>query len=107
MNGCGRTSGKGMDLKALIEQKRTQILEIAYRHGAKNVRVFGSVARGEFDVSSDIDFLVQLEDNRTLLDHAALLLDLQTLLGCHVDVVTENRLRPAIRDRILKEAVSL
>jgi len=86
---------------------RAEILRIAARHGARNVRVFGSVARGEADERSDVDFLVEFETGRSLFDHAALLLDLEQLLECEVDVITERALRPRIRERILREAVFL
>jgi predicted nucleotidyltransferase len=91
----------------LIIQKRTDILRLASRHGAHNVRLFGSAARGEADALSDIDILVDLEPGRSLLDLGGLLMDLQELLGCPVDVVTEKGLRPRIRERVLREAVSL
>ena len=91
----------------LIIQKLTDILRLASRHGAHNVRLFGSAARGEADVLSDIDILVDLEPGRSLLDLGGLLMDLQELLGCPVDVVTEKGLRPRIRERVLREAVSL
>jgi predicted nucleotidyltransferase len=71
------------------------------------VRVFGSVARGEADEKSDIDLLVDLEKGRSLLDLAGLLVDLEELLGCKVDVVPEDSLRERIRGRVLKEAVAL
>ena len=76
-------------------------------HGARNIRVFGSVARGEADEKSDIDFLVEMEPGRSLLDLGGLLMDLQEVLGRDVDVVTERGLNPRIRDRVLKEAVAL
>ena len=91
----------------LIIQKRTDILRLASRHGAHNVRLFGSAARGEADALSDIDILVDLEPGRSLLDLGGLLMDLQELLGCPVDVVTEKGLRPRMRERVLREAVSL
>jgi predicted nucleotidyltransferase len=91
----------------LIIQKRTDILRLASRHGAHNVRLFGSAARGEADALSDIDILVDLEPGRSLLDLGGLLMDLQELLGCPVDVVTEKGLRPRIRERVLREAVFL
>ena len=91
----------------LIDQKRPDILRLAARHGAHNVRIFGSVARGEADVLSDIDILVDLGPDRSLLDLGGLLMDLQELLGCPVDVVTEKSLRPRIRERVLREAVSV
>jgi hypothetical protein len=91
--------------EALLKEKREEILRIAARHGARNVRVFGSVARGEADVQSDIDLLVEFEPDRSLLDHAALWLELQELLGCKVDVVSEGGVKARIRDRVLREAL--
>ena len=85
----------------------TKILQSAAERGAYNVRIFGSVARGEADESSDFDFLVDMEPGRSLLDLGGLLMDLQDLLGCPVDVVTERGLRKRIRDQVLKEAVAL
>ena len=96
-----------MDVSEILEQKRKEILEIAAMHGAQNVRVFGSVSRSEAGPGSDVDFLIELEQGRTLLDHAALYLELKQLLGCEVDVVTENGLRPRLRDRVLKEAIPI
>ena len=94
-----------MTVQELIHGKRDEILRLAARHGASNVRLFGSVARGEAGPESDVDFLVELEPGRSLLDHAALLLDLEDLLGRRVDVVTDRGLRLKIRDRVLREAV--
>ena len=88
----------------LLLSKRQEIMQIASRNGAYNVRVFGSVARGEARPDSDVDFLVNLEANRSLLDLARLLCELQTLLDCPVDVVTEAGLRPRLRSQVLKEA---
>jgi predicted nucleotidyltransferase len=93
-----------MDAETLLKSKRKDILRIAARHGAYNVRVFGSVARGEARPDSDIDFLVNLEENRSLLDLARMLRELQALLNCKVDVVTEAGLRPRIRPQVLKDA---
>lgn len=87
--------------------KKEKILEIADRYGAYNVRVFGSVARGEAHPDSDIDILVDMEPGRSLFDLGGLLFDLQQLLGVDVDVVTENGLRSRIRERVLNEAVPL
>lgn len=96
-----------MGIDELLKAKREEILRIAAKHGAYNVRIFGSVVRGEAGPESDVDILVDLEPGRSLLDHAALLLELQDLLGCKVDVVTERGLRARIRDRVLQEAVPL
>ena len=96
-----------MGLDLLLKEKREEILRIAAKHGARNVRVFGSVARGEADERSDIDFLVEFEPGRSLLDHSALVLDLEDLLGRKVDVVTEGGLYWLLRRRILKEARAL
>ena len=90
-----------------FQDKRQTILQIARRHGATNVRVFGSVSRGEARADSDVDFLVDLDEGRSLFDLGGLLIDLQELLGCRVDVVTEKGLRSRIRERVLREAISL
>jgi predicted nucleotidyltransferase len=91
----------------LLREKREDILRIASKRGASNVRVFGSVACGEADAKSDIDLLVDLEPGRSLFDLGGLLMDLQDLLGHNVDVVTERGLRERIRERVLKEAIPL
>ena len=96
-----------MAIQTLLREKREEILRIAARHGARRVRLFGSVARGDADPQSDVDVLVDFERGRSLFDHAALMLELEALLGCKVDVVTERGLRDRIRDRVLKEAVAL
>jgi hypothetical protein len=96
-----------MDLRDVLTRKKDEIAKIAAIHGARNIRVFGSVARGEADEKSDIDFLVEMEPGRSLLDLGGLLMDLQEVLGRDVDVVTERGLNPRIRDRVLREAVSL
>jgi len=93
-----------MDAQTLLKVRRNEILELASRNGAANVRVFGSVARGEERPDSDIDFLVNLESGRSLLDLARLLRELKSLLGRDVDVVTEAGLRARIKQRVLKEA---
>ena len=91
----------------LVKAKREEILRIAAQHGAYNVRIFGSVARGEDGPESDVDFLVEMESGRSLLDLAGLLVDLQDSLGCKVDVAEPEGLHWYIRDRMLKEAVPL
>jgi hypothetical protein len=90
-----------------LNDKREEILRLAALHGARNVRIFGSVARGEAGPDSDVDVLVEFEKGRSLFDHAGLLLDLEAILGCKVDVVSERGLRERIRDRVLREAVPL
>ena len=92
-----------MDTAAVLAKKK-DILEIAAKYGARNIRIFGSVARGEARADSDVDFLVDMEPGRTLFDMGGLLMDLRDLLGLEVDVVTERGLKPRIRDRVLKEA---
>ncbi len=96
-----------MDINKLIQVKREEILEIAKKHGAYNVRVFGSVSRGEATKESDIDFLVSVGEDHSAWFPAGLVADLQDLLGTNVDVVTENGLHWYIRDIILNEAVEL
>jgi predicted nucleotidyltransferase len=94
-------------VKELVDNKRQEILAAAARHDARNVRIFGSVARGEAGPESDVDVLVDLEPGRSLFDLGGFLMDLQDLLGRKVDVVTEKGLHWNIRDRVLKEAVPL
>ena len=89
-----------MRVDELLKDKRDEILKIAAKHGARNVRVFGSVVRGEADEKSDVDFLVDMEPGRSLLDMGGLLMDLRELLGRDVDVVTERGLKPRIRPRV-------
>src|SRR3989304_5263019 len=89
-------------LDQLLKGKRPEILRIAAKYGARNIRLFGSVVRGEADERSDVDFLVEMEPGRTLLDMGGLLMELRELLGREVDVVTERGLRPRIRDRVLR-----
>ena len=96
-----------MKIDTLLKEKRDEILRIAAKHGARNVRVFGSVARGDSDEKSDVDLLVDMESGRSLLDLGGLLMDLQELLGCEVDVITENGLKKRIRERVLSEAVAV
>jgi len=90
-----------------VEHHREKILELAARHGASNVRVFGSLARGEGTESSDLDLLVTLEEKRSLLDIVGLKQDIEDLLHRPVDVVTEPALSPYIRKQVLAEATPL
>ncbi len=94
-------------ISTVLKDKREDILRLAAKHGAINVRVFGSVARGEAGPDSDIDFLVDAGPGRSAFFPAGLLVDLEELLGCKVDVLTENALHWYIRERVLKEAQPL
>jgi uncharacterized protein len=96
-----------MNVSELLQQKRRQVLEIAQGHGARNVRLFGSVARGETTETSDLDLLIEMEPGRSLLDVIAIKQDLEELLGCKVDVVTEAAISPYLRDKVIHEAVRL
>ena len=101
----GEWSGKQiMMLEDLLKEKRKEINALADRHGARNVRVFGSVATGEAGPESDIDLLVKMDDDRSLLDVSALALDLRTLMGVKVDIVSEDAIYWLLRRKILKEA---
>ena len=90
-----------------VRGKRSRLLDLVARYGARNLRVFGSVARGESDPSSDLDLLVDLEPDRSPIDLGALLADLEAELGASVDLVTEAGLRPVLRERVRREAVPL
>jgi predicted nucleotidyltransferase len=96
-----------MDAVELVQAKREEIVRLAERHGARNVRLIGSVARGEAGLESDVDFLVDLDPGRTLLDLGGLLMDLRDLLGREVDVATSSGLRERVRERVLHDAVPL
>ena len=84
-----------------------QIVAAAEKRGARNIRVFGSVARGDQRHDSDIDFLVDFDPGRSLLDLTGLWLDLETTLGCKVDVVSSRGLKPRLASEVLRDAVSL
>ncbi len=104
----GMTSKTGLGIKELLYDQRSQILAIAEKHGAYNVRVFGSVARGEATEDSDIDFLVDYNlEKITPWFPGGLLIDLEQLLNRKVDIATVDMLKERIRDRVLNEAVSL
>jgi predicted nucleotidyltransferase len=96
-----------MGTDEILKSKRGEILALATQRGIKNLRVFGSVARGQAGPDSDVDFLVDVEPGRTYLDMGAFLMDLQDLLGRKVDLVTERALHASIKSQVLKEAVPL
>jgi hypothetical protein len=96
-----------MGIDELLKERREEIIRIAAQHGAYNVRVFGSVARGEANPDSDIDFLIDLGENRSPWFPVRLIRDLEKLLGRKVDIVTEKGLKERIRKRVLQEAVLL
>jgi len=95
------------DIREILECKREEILRIAQTHGAGNVRIFGSVARGEADEKSDVDFLVDFEPGTSLLQHGALIAELEDLLGRKVDVAPEKTLKERVRAQALAEAIPL
>ncbi|MBI2841870.1 MAG: nucleotidyltransferase family protein [Armatimonadetes bacterium] len=96
-----------MDVNELLETNRDEILRIARKYGARNVRVFGSVARGEADEESDVDILVDFEPGTSLFKHAAMIAELEDLLGRKVDVAPEKTLKERVREKVLREAISL
>lgn len=96
-----------MSRRDMLKEKRTEILQIAERYGARNVRIFGSSAREDVGPESDVDFLVDLEPGRNLFDLGGFLYEVQELLGVPVDVVTEKGLRDHVRPSVLRDAVPL
>ena len=96
-----------MGIKELLEWRRNEILDLAGTYGAKNIRVFGSVARGEGGPGRDVDLLVDMEKGRNLLDLVGFWQDLEELLGCRVDVITDGGISPYLRERIYAEAIPL
>ncbi len=93
-----------MSIENLVLEKRDEILRIAERHGAYNVRLFGSVARGEAGPDSDVDFLIEAGEKTSSWFPGGLVLDLEELLGRRVDIVTEKALRPELRPYVLRDA---
>lgn len=96
-----------MGTRELLEANRETILNLAAQHGARNVRLFGSAARGDAAPESDIDLLVDMEEGRSFLDLVAFWQDVEALLGCHVDVITDGGVSRYLRDRIYAEAIPL
>lgn len=96
-----------MGVNEVLGGKREEVLRVAARHGARNVRVFGSVARGEAGPASDVDFLVETGPAPSSWFPAGLLVDLEDLLGRRVHVLTERALHPRLKSRVLREAVPL
>jgi uncharacterized protein len=96
------------NLQQLLTEKREEIIKIASKHGAFNIRIFGSVARGEETENSDIDFLIDYDLNKiSPWFPGGLIMDLQDLLGCKVDVITAKSLHYFIKDKVLEEAINL
>jgi predicted nucleotidyltransferase len=100
-------SARGIDSAAMLAIPTPEVLRVAHQHGATRVRMFGSWARGEQGEGSDLDLLVDLAPDRSLLDLVAIKQDLEDLLHCSVDVVTERSLSPYMRERVLAEATPL
>lgn len=97
-----------MKIEDLLEEKRNEIIAIATKHGAMNVRVFGSVAQGKADEQSDLDLLIDYcSESRSPWFPLRLIRELETLLGCRVDIVTEQGLKDRIKQRVLDEAIPL
>ena len=96
-----------MKIREILQQKREEILNLAAQHGASNIRIFGSVARDEEGEDSDIDFLVDMESDHSLLDRIGLIQDLEDILGRKVDLATVKGLRESFRERIMSQAIPL
>lgn len=96
-----------MKIHDMLEEKRDKIVQIAEKHGASNIRIFGSALRGEATPESDVDFLVDVGSDHSPFFPGGMVADLEDFLGCRVDIVTENGLHWYIRDKVLNEAVPL
>ena len=95
------------EIRQILSERREEILEVASKYGARNVRVFGSASRGQEDAESDLDLLVEMERGRSFFDLGGLLTELNELLSCPVDIVTEAGLKERIRDHVIAEAIPL
>ena len=93
-----------MNISELLKSKKNEILKLAEKYGAYNARIFGSVARGEADEKSDVDFLVEFKPGVGLISWSGLWLELEDLLGRKVDVITEKALKSRIKEKVLREA---
>ena len=98
---------KDMITRQTLQQNRAAILAIAMRYGAHDIRIFGSVARGDATSDSDLDLIVRFDPERSLFDHGGLLMELQELLGVKVDVISERGMSERFRRHVMKEAVAL
>ena len=96
-----------MITKEILRQRRDDIMRLATKHGATNIRVFGSVARDQAKQDSDLDLLIDVGPNTSSWFPAGLILDLENLLGCRVEIVTEKGLNPELRDQVLSEAMRI
>jgi predicted nucleotidyltransferase len=96
-----------MDVAKAVKARREEIFRLAEKHGARNIRLFGSLARGETGPASDVDLLVDMTPGRTFLDLVVFWQDVEELLGCRVDVIAEGGISPCLRDRIHAEATPL
>jgi uncharacterized protein len=97
----------GVDISELVRKKHEEIVRIAAEHGATQVRLIGSVARGEARPDSDVDLLVTWREGTSLLDHAALMLELESLLGRKVDIASDGWVKPSIRESVYRDAIAL
>ena len=96
-----------MITKEILRQRRDDITRLAAKHGATNIRVFGSVARDQAKQDSDLDLLIDVGPNTSSWFPAGLILELEDLLGCRVEIVTEKGLNPVLRDQVLSEAIQI